>query len=139
MKILSAILAGIGVMFGIVPECDGVVQLNHNLDDLLAAIATVESNNDPTAYNKKEDAAGLFQIRPIYLQDVNRILGYQSYKLSDRFDPQKSKEMVYVYLCHYGRNKSLEQLARIQNGGPQGHKKESTLRYWQKVKERLKD
>jgi len=107
------------------------------LDELLNAIAVIESSNNPTAYNKAEDAAGLYQIRPIYLADVNRILGCDRYSLADRFDPEKSSEIVTVYLNHYGRDKNVETLARIHNGGPKGHKKESTKPYWQKVKEKL--
>jgi len=133
-KLLQAIVVMVGAFFGLIPNCGDAVNLDYNFDDLLAAIATVESNNDPNAYNKKENAAGLYQIRPIYLKDVNRILGVQRYKLFDRFDPQKSREIAYVYLNHYGKNKSLEQLARIHSGGPQGYKRKSTLAYWHKVK-----
>ena len=98
--------------------CDGAVKIDvkHNLDDLLIAIATVESSNDPNAYNVKEAAAGLYQIRPIYLRDVNRILRHQRYKLADRYDPARAREMVCVYLRHYGKNKSLEDIGRKLKG-----------------------
>ena len=129
MKTIKAILAGIGVMFGFVPICDGAVQI-HNFNDLLAAIAQVESSGDPNAVNEKENAVGLYQIRPIYLKDVNRILGYQYFKLADRYDPEYSKQIVSAYLLYYGRNKSLEAMARIHNGGPKGYKRECTKQYW---------
>ena len=132
MKTIKAILAGIGIIFGFVPICNGAVQV-HNFNDLLAAIAQVESSGDPNAVNKKENAVGLYQIRPIYLKDVNRILGYSKFKLADRYDPELSQQMVSAYLLHYGRNKSLEAMARINNGGPKGYKKQSTLKYWAKI------
>jgi len=138
-NLLKAIIASIAVILGFVPDCDGAVRTEHNLDDLLRAIATVESNNDPNAFNAKEDAAGLYQIRPIYLADVNRLLGYPRYKLADRYDPVLAKEMVVIYLRHYGKNKSIEAMARIHNGGPRGYKKTSTLRYWQKIKRTMEN
>lgn len=134
MKLLLSILAGLGVMFGIVPQCDGAVESKYNLDDLLNAIATVESNNNPTAVGDNGKAVGLFQIHKIYVDDVNRILGYPAFAYADRLDPQKSRSMISVYLRHYGKNKSLDDMARIHNGGPRGYKKKSTLRYCQKVR-----
>ena len=136
-KLLSAAAAGIGVIFGIIPtDCKAAVDVN-SLEGLLKAIAQVESNGDSSAYNHKENAAGPYQIRPVYLKDVNRIVGYEKYRLEDRFDALKAKEMVVTYLSHYGKHKSLEALARIHNGGPRGDKKKSTLRYWQKVKKAM--
>ena len=106
----------------------------YTLSQLIDAIAIVESNNSPKAYNAQENAAGLYQIRPIYLRDVNRILGWQKYKLADRFDFQLSRDMVFIYLRYYGEGKGIEAMSRIHNGGPRGYKKKSTLSYWQKTK-----
>ena len=115
--------------------CDGAVEIDrHSFNNLLKAIATVESNNDPNAYNADENAAGLYQIRPILLKDCNRILRKPRFKLADRFDPVKSGYIASIYLGHYGAGKSIEQLARIWNGGPLGYKKKSTKKYWEKVK-----
>lgn len=116
--------------------CQGA-DVKYNFNDLLAAIAQKESGGDPNACNYEEEAAGLYQIRPIYLSDVNRILDYPKYNLNDRYDPEKSKEMVVIYLRHYGRRKGLEAMARIHNGGPRGDKKESTESYWLDVKKIL--
>ena len=116
--------------------CDGAVlrRLEYNLADLLVAIAQVESEGDPNAVNVFEDAVGLYQIRPIYVKDCNRILGRPEFKLSDRYDPKRSRLMVVMYITHYGKGKSLEDMARIHNGGPRGHKKAATEAYWKKVK-----
>ncbi len=138
-KIITAIVAGIGACVGIIPHCEGAVESDYSFDDLLRAIAIVESSGDPKAFNKKESAAGLYQIRPIYLKDVNRILGYQRYKLADRYNPEKARDIVTVYLMHYGYGKGIEAMARIHNGGPRGWKKKFTLVYWQKIKEVLND
>jgi len=110
-----------------------------NIDGLLRAIATVESGNNPNAFNASENAAGLYQIRPIYLKDVNRIVGHDEFTLADRYEPERAEQMVRIYFGHYGKGKSLEQLARIHNGGPRGDKKESTKSYWLKVQEVLNE
>ena len=39
-------------------------------DKFVGAIAKVESSNNPKAINKKENALGLYQIRPAYFKDA---------------------------------------------------------------------
>ena len=41
--------------------------------DVIYAIEEVESNRDPYAINKQENALGSLQIRPIMIADYNRI------------------------------------------------------------------
>lgn len=105
-------------------------------DSLIDAIIHVESRGDSMAYNKREDAVGVLQIRPIMVREVNRLLGYDKYKLSDRWNVAKSKEMFNVIKAHT-TNPTNERLARNWNGGWNGYKKKSTLKYWQKVKTQL--
>jgi len=62
------------------------------------AICWVESRNDPNAYNAAEDAAGIAQIRPCYLQDVNDYLGAAVFGLADRYDPEDSRAMFETYM-----------------------------------------
>ena len=104
-------------------------------DLLWQAIMEVESKGNPYAYNSAEEAAGVAQIRPILVADVNRILGAETYTLKDRWDADKSHEMFGLYLAHYtGPDATAETMARVWNGGPTGATKESTLVYWGKVK-----
>lgn len=138
------ILLIIGIFFGIVPKCDCVQmgyaeekhdgQSKYNFNQLLDAIAIVESNNNPSAVGDNGRAVGAYQIHEIYVDDVNRILGKPYFSYADRWDAEKSRQMVYIYLNHYGRGKTTEAMARIHVGGPKGYKKKSTLRYWQKIK-----
>lgn len=110
------------------------------VEKLLPALEQVESGGKADAlgdYVKGvPQAVGILQIWPEYVQDVNRISG-KAYRLSDRLSPSKSREMARIYLLHYGKNKTIEQTARIHNGGPNGHKKAETLKYWAKVKKEL--
>lgn len=110
--------------------------------DLVEAISIVESEGDSTAYCKSERAAGLLQIRPIMVREVNRIEGKQRFKLSDRWNVNKSIEMFFIYSEYYSNvyNETryiYENISRRWNGGPNGHKKKSTISYWKKVKELL--
>jgi hypothetical protein len=48
---------------------------------------------------------------------------------------------VVAYLHRYGKkalaDKDYEKLARIHNGGPRGHTKSATVKYWRKVEKAL--
>ena len=111
----------------------GVVR---SIPNLIEAIIYVESRGDIKAHNISEDAVGCLQIRPIMLREVNRLLGYNKYKLADRWNKSKSIEMFNVIKEHT-TNPTNEKLARNWNGGWNGYKKESTLKYWYKVKKQL--
>ena len=121
--------------------------------EVMPAIAEVESGGDPKAKgdkNKKTgryDAVGMFQLHVEYIKDVNRItklMGFHGtpFTPADRLDPNKSRQMVKIYLAHYGREYqrktqqtvTAEVLARCHNGGPRGYAKKSTEKYWLKVK-----
>ena len=116
---------------------------------LWQAICHVESRGNPTAYNPKERAAGIAQIRPVCLKDVNRIARLRGLKerfsSADRNDPDTARRMWNLYLDHYGdayarrtgRAPTAEVYARIWNGGPQGWRKGSTRGYWQRVRTAL--
>jgi len=103
---------------------------------LIDAIIHVESRGNVNAYNSKEDAVGCLQIRPIMLREVNRLLRYNKYTLADRWNREKSIEMFNVIKNHT-KNPTDEILARNWNGGWNGYRKPSTLKYWQKVKSQL--
>jgi len=107
------------------------------IDTLLNAVMAVESNFDTMAYNEKENAAGVLQIRPIMVREVNRLLGENKYTLKDRWNKDKSIEMFNVIRSHT-KNATDEKIARNWNGGYNGHKKQSTLKYWNKVKKQFK-
>jgi hypothetical protein len=113
--------------------------------ELLNAIACIESNCDDKAIGDGGEAVGRYQIHKIYVDDVNRIAG-TSYSYDDRYDPVKSEQMVIIYLTHYGdfytrvtgKTPTAEVLARIHNGGPYGYRKKETIKYWNKVKKKIR-
>jgi len=103
-------------------------------DPLIAAIIQVESGGDTLAYNSKEDAVGCLQIRPIMVREVNRLLGKDSFTLDDRWSKVKSIQMFNILRSHL-KGASDEQIARVWNGGYNGHNIPQTLQYWSKVKQ----
>lgn len=111
------------------------------VERLWSAIAEVESANNPAAYCPAENAVGIAQIRPIYIADLNRIVGRDKYCLEDAWDPAKSREMFLLYTGYWIERYRLpdtpENRARIHNGGPRGYRKDSTIPYWNKVRATL--
>lgn len=78
------------------------------------------------------EALGPFQIHYVYWKDS----GVQgSYRQCADYD--YSRIVVTAYLYKYAKDAivthNYEKMARIHNGGPQGHTKASTLRYWRRV------
>lgn len=78
-----------------------------NLGKLIEAIIWRESRSDDKAINHKTNAVGSLQITPIYLKQCNRIVGYEKYKLSDRYSRVKSIEMFNLYQDYFNPNKDL--------------------------------
>ena len=108
-------------------------------DRLLTALIQVESSGNDKAVGDNGKAVGCLQIRKEVIDDVNRIYG-TDYTLADRRDRAKSMEICRRYISHYATEKRLgrsvrnEDMARIWNGGPNGHRKGATNKYWTKVK-----
>jgi len=105
---------------------------------ILDAIRTVETGGeaDPDrAIGDKGKALGAYQIHRGYWLDATekdpalRALGYES--VTDR---EIAERVVLAYLTRYAPDWKLETVARIHNGGPKGHRKESTLDYARKVR-----
>jgi soluble lytic murein transglycosylase-like protein len=96
-------------------------------DTLIEAIIQVESGGDTLAYNLKEDAVGCLQIRPIMVREVNRLLGKDSFTLSDRWSKVKSIQMFNVILRSHLKGATDEEIARTWNGGYNGKNIPETL------------
>jgi len=121
--------------------CNNAESLDVNR--LIPALSKVESNNNSLATGDNGRAFGKLQIWQLVIDDVNKITG-SKYKHSDAFNPVKANEICKIYLSYYctekrlGHKPTMEDGARIWNGGPNGYKKDSTISYWNKVKAELK-
>jgi soluble lytic murein transglycosylase-like protein len=68
---------------------------------LIAALILVESGGNPKAIGDSGQALGVLQIRPIFVEDVNRILGRNVYYLTDRESADQSVDMVKTWITYY--------------------------------------
>jgi hypothetical protein len=93
------------------------LELKERKDKILLAIIQHESKGNVNAYNKVEDAVGLLQIRKIYVDECNRILGKKVYSYQDRKDPKKSIEMFYVIMDYRAPDYNLDKVSMVHNAG----------------------
>lgn len=117
---------------------------------LLVALISVESpktQEQAESAIRREGAYGKLQIRQVCLDDVN------SWNLMDKeitlSQCQKSETVsrwvAVRYMTYWGNHyeketglkPTFEIYARIWNGGPYGWRKDSTIKYWQKVRDKL--
>lgn len=83
-------------------------------DIFVEALIQVESGGKADAVGKTNDV-GILQITPIYVKDVNRILGEERYDLSCRTDTEKSLEMFEILQGHYNPSKSIDKAIKLHN------------------------
>lgn len=103
-------------------------------EKLIDALSHVESRGSSHLVGDNGKAVGVLQIHKGVVDDVNRAYG-TSYTYEDRKSIDKSREICRKYLLlHGGRSASDEKYARIWNGGPGGHRKRATRRYWARVR-----
>ena len=101
---------------------------------VMEAIIQVESEGNPKA--KSGNSVGVMQITPILVAECNDILkrkkSKKRYKLSDRYNIAKSKEMFLLMQSVHNPLNSIEQAIRAWNGGNH-YSKKKTQRYFEKV------
>lgn len=115
-------------------------------DSLLAAIRTVESSNRKVAKDGDNGKSiGHYQIGKLYFKDAaqqNPDLGI--YKYSDVRKEHVAVAVIRAYWAKYATREHLgheptdKDRARLHNGGPDGCKKQSTLKYWKKIQKAMK-
>lgn len=115
---------------------------------LYSSIVWVESKGNANA-KSRDGSVGIIQIKPVMVKEVNRICQIQGlrkrFTLADRKNPRKSEEMFWIFQEFYNPDLNLDSLsekdmavlARKWNGGPNGHKKRATKKYWKKVSKRV--
>lgn len=109
---------------------------------LIIALIAVESGGDPNAIGDGGAAYGILQIHASYVEDASQY-ARQQWVHEDAFDPDLSIQILQAYMSRYATERraggpvTAEHVARIHNGGPNGHRRSSTDRYWEKVKAEL--
>lgn len=127
---------------GIMQETDYRIRdgEEHKIEKLLDAIRKVESQNGIYIYGRNGEI-GPYQIKKIVIDDVNRIFGKNVYEYDDALNEESARNICRFYIEYWSKKRGCygnnEMMARIWNGGPNGHIKKSTLQYWSKIKEVL--
>lgn len=101
---------------------------------LVEALIQVESEGNQYAIGKTKDV-GILQITPIYVADVNRILGADVYTLSHRTDIDKSLEMFEIYQNHYNPDKNITKAIKLHNPGAGQSYMNKVMNEFNKLKE----
>lgn len=112
-------------------------------EKFLYALRIVESgDNIKVKDGDGGKAIGTYQIWRCYFQDAveyDKTLKGLTYE--DCRNREKATKVVEAYLRRYAKKaweaKDWQTLARIHNGGPSGHKKEATRKYWARVQKAL--
>lgn len=106
----------------------------YNWNKVINAIVQVESKGNTNARSK--DCVGILQIRPILVRDVNEYLEMKGsnkrFKMNDRLNAEKSKEMFILYQERYNPKNNVEKAIRLWNGG-YGYSKAKTENYYRNV------
>lgn len=105
------------------------------IERLIPALIRHESNGNAKAIGDQGRAWGILQIHSEMAVECSRLSG-KKFTHKDAFNPQKAKEMCRIFLNHYSdENTSIEDMARMWNGGPRGDHKWKTVNYWNMVKQ----
>lgn len=91
---------------------------NNDFDKFLTILARVESSGKTNAFNKSEDAIGIYQIRPDYFTDAaeyNKSL--KKYSHNDCYNPEIARMVVKSYMERYCKTNNFETWAKTHNGG----------------------
>lgn len=106
---------------------------------VIEAIIQVESNGNKNA--RRGNSVGAMQITPVLVAECNNILrsrkSSKRYKLSDRLNVEKSKEMFLLFQSKYNQGNSVEQAIRMWNGGIH-YSIKRTQRYFERVMSAMK-
>ena len=110
---------------------------------LLHALKMAESGCKSDAIGDNGNAVGILQLHKVYVDDANRIVGYDKYNYTDRYDVRKSEEITLIVLAHYGdiyehttgKPCTDEVLARIHNLGYTNRDSDLGIVYWNRVKQ----
>ena len=115
-----------------------------NLMALIMVIIQVESSGNDLAVGDDGLAFGCLQMHSAYVRDASEY-AQKDWVHEDAFDRETSINIFIAYMSRYateerlGRAVTIEDIARIHNGGPNGWKKSATEAYWKKVRKNIVD
>jgi muramidase (phage lysozyme) len=135
------------IILGLLLGTPAMAITDAEMDTVLSAMRIVESNNNPNAVGDNGNAIGVYQVWDSYWKDATEFSGIRGvYK--DCYNPNYADRIVRSYMKRYanekrlGREVTMEDIARIHNGGPRavwatGKKKNNLDAYWAEVQKEL--
>ncbi len=133
MKTITFLMALSLSSISFATDYDGFIRALNQIE------ASGQKENVPDGDNGM--AIGAFQIHYVYWVDATQHDKSIGGTYNDCRNYNYAVKVVKAYLDRYARkyvlNNNWEACSRIENGGPQGYKKNSTIKYWNKVKKAL--
>lgn len=103
-------------------------------EQMIKSITLIESRNDDHAFNSSSGALGRFQMKKIYVDEVNRILKLRKqkkrYRYKDRTNPKRAREMFDIYQSHHNPTKNIDRAIILHRG-------KKSLKYIEAVKKNI--
>lgn len=126
------------IVFGLLATLAAAVPppSDYDTDRILDAIREVETGGHPDPTNAVGDggkAIGPYQIHRVYWQDAIQYDPSIGGVYEDCRNEQYARRIILAYLSRYCKVWTDQNVSRIHNGGPKGHKKSSTIKYWKKI------
>jgi hypothetical protein len=105
---------------------DATADMKTLIDEGLPILAVLETGGERDPDQAIGDgglAVGRYQIHPIMVREVNRILGKEAFTLEDRTDRYASERIARTYLAHwlprrFGSDYQPRHIAMLWKGGP---------------------
>lgn len=98
------------------------------LHRLFWAFVQVESSGYFLAFNEKENAGGLLQIRPVMIKEVNNIQDSLKFEISDRWRMERARKIFEIVMLSKNPELDIIKACRIWNG------LKTTEKYMNKIK-----
>lgn len=122
MRKIKRILTICAILF--IPICTKAEANNNNdsiWNNVMDAIIQVESMGNAKAVDKSGTCVGILQMKKCLVDETNNILkrnkDERRYTYSDRYNPQKSKEMFVILQSHFNKEQNVERAIRSWNAG----------------------
>jgi hypothetical protein len=118
------------------------LEYNISIITLILALIQVESSGVDSAIGDNGASWGCLQMQAAYVQDAAEHAN-ENWTHKDALNRDKAISIFTAYMDRYatekrlGRKPTAQDIARIHNGGPNGHLKVATEKYWVKVKAQL--
>lgn len=118
------------------------LEYNISIITLILALIQVESSGIDSAIGDNGASWGCLQMQAAYVQDAADHAN-KNWTHKDALNRDKAISIFTAYMDRYatekrlGRKPTAQDIARIHNGGPNGHLKVATEKYWVKVKAQL--